>query len=173
LGKRQPQKTTFLLQYEDAAKVSQVDKSRFFFKLKRDMKRESQLALLSAQVESAKSRAERAREAGRDASAIQKIVGSLRLTLAAQIAGLPPVKAGPQAYLLAAGRVRERSVVLGERPVPVSGPYFKALLSEVGLEFAPGQVILVEAEIVRDLVQGDPGKGCSRTGDGGEGKSRA
>jgi hypothetical protein len=117
------------------------------------MEQESQLSLLAAQVECAKSKAERAREVGLDPSSIEKIVGSLRLTLAALAAGLDPGEAGPQAFLLAAGRVREHSVILGDRPVPVSRPYLESLLREAGVELAPGQVILLEAELVRDLVE--------------------
>jgi len=117
------------------------------------MERESQLSLLAAQAECAKSRAERAREVGEDPSAIEKIVGSLRLTLAALAAGLDPGEARPQAFLLAAGRVREHSVILGDRPVPVSRPYLESLLREAGVELAPGQLILLEAELVRDLVE--------------------
>jgi hypothetical protein len=124
-----------------------------FFERKRDMERESTLSLLAAQISCATSKAMKAREVGRDASAIEKIAGSLRLTLAASLAGLPPDEAGPQAFQLAAGRIREHSVVLGDRPVPLSGPYLESLLHEAGLELAPGQVILLEAELVRDLVE--------------------
>jgi hypothetical protein len=117
------------------------------------MERESTLSLIAAQIECAKSKAERARQVGEDPSAIEKIVGSLRLTYAALAAGLGPELARPQAFLLAAGRVREHSVILGDRPVPVSRPYLESLLSEAGVELAPGQVILLEAELVRDLVE--------------------
>src|ERR1043165_168605 len=117
------------------------------------MELRSQLSLLAAQIECAKSRAVRAREVGEDASAIEKIVGSLRLTYAALAAGLGPDEDRPQAFELRAGRVREHSVVLGDRPVPVNGPYLEAVLDEAGLELAPGQVILLEAELVRDLVE--------------------
>jgi hypothetical protein len=127
--------------------------SHAFFERKRDMEKESQLSLLAAQIECAKSKAERAREVGEDASAIEKIVGSLRLTYAALAAGLGTEETRPQAFELRAGRVREHSVVLGDQPVPVNGPYLEAVLREAGLELAPGQVILLEAELVRDLVE--------------------
>ena len=117
------------------------------------MKRESTLSLLAAQIECAKSKAERARKVGEDSSAIEKIVGSLRLTYAALAAGLEPDKTQSQAFELRAGRVREHSVSLGDRSVPVNGPYLEAVLVEAGLELAPGQVILLEAELVRDLVE--------------------
>jgi hypothetical protein len=117
------------------------------------MERESQLSLLAAQIECAKSKAKRAREVGDDTSAIDKIVGSLRLTFAALAAGLGSDEALPQAFELRAGRIREHSVTLGDRSVPVNGPYLQAVLGEAGLELAPGQVILLEAEFVRDLVE--------------------
>lgn len=117
------------------------------------MERESTLSKLAAQIECAKSKAEQAREVGKDTSAIEKVARSLRMTLASQLAGLEPDKTLPQAFELRAGRVREHSVVLGDRSVPVSGPYLEAVLSDAGLELAPGQVILLEAELVRDLVE--------------------
>src|SRR5688572_7060260 len=117
------------------------------------MHKESMLSLLAVQISCAKSKAERARRVGEDSSAIEKIVGSLRLTYAALAAGLDPEAARSQAFELRAGRVREHSVTLGDRSVPVSWPYLESLLSEAGVELAPGQVILLEAELVRDLVE--------------------
>ena len=75
------------------------------------------------------------------------------MTLASLLAGLEPDKSQPQAFELRAGRVREHLVVLGDRSVPVSGPYLEAVLCEAGLELAPGQVILLKAEFVLDLVE--------------------
>ncbi len=117
------------------------------------MEKESQLSLLAAQIECAKSSLERAGEVGEDAPAIERIVGSLRLTFAAALAGLDPEGALPQAFVLEVGRLREHTMKLGDRPVPVSGAYLGALLREAGLELEPGQVILLEAGLVRDLVE--------------------
>jgi hypothetical protein len=117
------------------------------------MKRESQLSLLAAQIECAKSRARRARETGEDDASIERIVASLRLTLAAVLAGLDLGKPQPQAFVLEAGRLREHTIKLGDRSVPVSGPYLESLLTRAGLELEPQQVILLEAELIRDLVE--------------------
>ena len=117
------------------------------------MNRESWLSLLAAQIECAKSHARRMRESGMDATAIDRIVGSLRLTLAATLSGLDPRRVVPPGFILEAGRDREHEMKLGVRSMPVSGAYAMALLREAGLELAPGQVILLEDELVRDLVE--------------------
>lgn len=117
------------------------------------MERESQLSQLAAQIECAKSHARRARESGMDASAIERIVGSLRLTLAATLSGLDPRRVVPTGFVLEAGRGREHEMKLGDQSVPVSAAYARALLGEAGLELAPGQVILLEDGLVRDLVE--------------------
>lgn len=117
------------------------------------MDRESLLSLLAAQIECAKSQARRARESGRNASAIERIVGSLRLTLAALLLGLDPLRAVPSGFILEAGRGREHLMKLGDQSVPVGSAYIGALLREAGVDLAPGQVILLEAELVRDLVE--------------------
>jgi len=117
------------------------------------MERESQLSQLAAQIECAKSHARSARESGKDASAIERIVGSLRLTLAATLAGLDPRRVVPSGFVLEAGRGREHEMKLGDQSVPVSSAYAAALLQEAGLELAPGQVILLEDGLVRDLVE--------------------
>ena len=118
------------------------------------MEKESMLSLLAAQTHCAKSQAAALREVGQDASAIEKkIVGSLRLTYAAMAQGLLPEKAGPEAFLLRIGRTGEHEVMLGDRPVPVSGPYVRVLFKEAGIALWPGQVILLEASLVRDLLE--------------------
>jgi hypothetical protein len=139
--------------FEDAAEVRQVQKHSAFFERKRDMERESLLSLLAAQIECAKSQVRRARESGRDASAIERIVGSLRLTLAAVLSGLDPLRTVPSGFILEAGRGREPLMKLGDQSVPVGSAYIGALLGEAGVELAPGQVILLDAELVRDLVE--------------------
>jgi len=118
------------------------------------MELRSQLSsLLAAQAQCAKSQAAALREVGQDASAIEKIVGSLRLTYAAVAQGLLPEKAGPEAFVLRIGRTGEHEVMLGDRQVPVSGPYIRVLFKEAGLALRPGQVILLEAGLVRDLLE--------------------
>ena len=117
------------------------------------MKRESQLSLLAAQIECAKSQARRARKSGEDDAPIKRIVASLRLTLAAVLSGVDPGKANPQAFVLEAGRHREHTIKLGDRSVPVSGPYLEALLKQAGLKLESEQVILLEAGLIRDLVE--------------------
>ena len=117
------------------------------------MKRESQLSLLAAQIECAKSQARRARKSGEDDAPIKRIVASLRLTLAAVLSGLDPGKTEPQAFVLEAEPHREHAIKLGDRLVPVSGPYLEDLLKQAGLALEPQQVILLEAGLVRDLVE--------------------
>lgn len=114
---------------------------------------QSQLSLLAAQTQCARSQAARVREVGKDATAIERIAGCLRLTYAALVQGLRPEKAGPEAFVLRIGRTGEHEVNLGDRPVPVSGPYVRALFKEAGLALRPGQVILLEAALVRDLLE--------------------
>lgn len=117
------------------------------------MERESQLSQLAAQIECAKSHAACARESGKDATAIERIVGSLRLTLAATLAGMDPCRVVPPGFVLEAGRSREHEMKLGVQSVPVSGSYAGTLLEEAGVKLEPGQVILLEDELVRDLVE--------------------
>ena len=80
-------------------------------------------------------------------------MGCLRLTLAAALSGLDPGKIEPQAFVLEAGPFREHTIKLGDRSVPVNGPYLEALLKQAGLKLEPQQVILLEAGLVRDLVE--------------------
>lgn len=117
------------------------------------MNQESQLSLLASQILCVKSRAERARESGEDFAPIDKIVGSLRLTLAATLSGRTTKDVDAPAFVLEAGVVREHTVTLGDRSVPVSGSYLEALLQTAGLQLAPQQVLLLEAGLVRDLVE--------------------
>lgn len=117
------------------------------------MERESQLSLLAAQIECAKSHARRARESGKDATAIERIVGSLRLTLAATLTGLDPRRVVPPGFVLEAGRGREHEMKMGDQSMPVSGAYSRALLEEAGVKLELGQVILLEDGLVRDLVE--------------------
>lgn len=113
----------------------------------------SQLTWLADQIECAKSQARRARESGKDATAIERIVGSLRLTLAAMLAGLDPRQVDLPRFSLEVGLGREHEMKLGVQSVPVSAAYAKALLEEAGVELSPGQVILLEDGLVRDLVE--------------------
>lgn len=116
------------------------------------MNHQNPLSLLAAQIECAKSHARHTREAGHAADAIEKIIRSLRLTYAATAAGLGRQEAGPQAFALEVGFDRQHTMHLGDRPVPVSGAYIEALFMEAGLRLEAGQVIQLEAELVRDLV---------------------
>jgi hypothetical protein len=117
------------------------------------MNQESPLSLLAGQILCVKSHARRARESGEDPAPIDKIVGSLRLTLAAALSGRTPKDVDATAFVLEAGVVREHTVTLGDRSVPVSGSYLEALLHRAGLQLAPQQVLLLEAGLVRDLVE--------------------
>jgi len=117
------------------------------------MNQESLLSLLASQILCVKSRAGRARESGEDPAPMEKILGSLRLTLAAALTGRTPKDVEVPAFVLEAGVVREHTVTLGDRPVPVSGSYLEALLKMAGLQLAPRQVLLLEAGLVRDLVE--------------------
>ena len=117
------------------------------------MNQESPLSLLAEQILCVKSRARRARESGEDPAPIEKIVGSLRLTLAAALSGRTPKDVETPAFVLEAGIVREHTVTLGDRSVPVSGSYLEAILRTSGLQLAPRQVLLLEAGLVRDLVE--------------------
>ena len=117
------------------------------------MKRESTSSSLAAQIECAKSYARRARESGKDASVIDRIIGSLRLTLAAVLSGLDSCRMGPPGFVLEAGRDGEHEMKLGDRSVPVSGAYAGSLLREAGVELSPGQLILLDEGLVRELVE--------------------
>jgi len=111
-----------------------------------------QLSLLASQILCVKSRAKRARESGEDVLPMERIIGSLRLTLAAVLSGQSPKDVEAPAFVLEAGVVREHTVTLGDSTVPVSGSYLEALLRNAGLQLAPQQVLLLEAGLVRDLV---------------------
>ncbi len=117
------------------------------------MNRMSQLSSLAAQIECAKSYARSAREAGQAADTIEKIIRGLRTTYAAAAAGLGRQDAGPRAFVLEVGVDRQHTMFLGDRPVPVSGAYIQALLQEAGLRLEAGQVILLDTELVRDLIE--------------------
>jgi len=116
------------------------------------MNHHSQLSLLASQILCVKSRARRACLSGEDPLPIERIVGSLRLTLAAVLSGQSPKDVEAPAFVLEAGVVREHTVTLGDSTVPVSGSYLEALLRNAGLQLAPQQVLLLEAGLVRDLV---------------------
>jgi len=117
------------------------------------MNHQSQLWLLASQILCVKSRARRARESGEDPAPLEQIVGSLRLTLAAVLSGQTPKDVEAPAFVLEAGIVREHTVTLGDRSVPVSGSYLEALLRNAGLQLEPEQVLLLEADLVRNLVE--------------------
>jgi hypothetical protein len=112
-----------------------------------------ELSMLAAQIECARSRADQKRETREDVSVIESIIDTLRLNYASRSAGLDPRVYGPWTFVLEVNGHREPLVRHGERHVPVNDVYVKHLFTEAGLELVPGQVLLLDLALVRDLVE--------------------
>lgn len=98
-------------------------------------------------------RATEAKAEGRVAASIDAIVRSLRLTLACVLAARDPREVGRDAFAASATAGGELVVRHRGRVLPVSGSYLAFLFEEAGMELAPGETILLDAALSKDLAE--------------------
>jgi hypothetical protein len=112
-----------------------------------------QLSMLAGQIACAKTRLEGAKMEARDFATLKSVVRSLRLTYAAQSAGLVPKGRTSPGFVLETDDHREPLVYHGSSEVPVNGAYLKHVLSQAGVELAIGETLLLDAALVQDLIE--------------------
>jgi len=111
------------------------------------------LSTLAEQMLQAKARADLARASGKDARLIEAIDRSLRRTLACIVQIRDPREVAVLGFSLGVKPTGEILVRHRERGLPISGSYLRSLLAEAGVEPKPGQVILLDDVLVRELVE--------------------
>jgi hypothetical protein len=111
------------------------------------------VSTLAEQMLEAKARAEQARASGKDARAIESINRSLRQTLACIVQLRDPREVAIKGFNLLVKVTGEILVRHHEWVLPVSSGYLMSLLAEAGVKPAPGQIILLDAVVVKMLVE--------------------
>ena len=108
---------------------------------------------LAEQMLEAKAHAYAARAQGKDARAIESIDRSLRQTLACVVQRRDPREVAIKGFSLLVKPSGEVLVRHHEWVLPVSNGYLLSLLGEAGVKPAPGQVVLLDAVVVKMLVE--------------------
>jgi hypothetical protein len=108
---------------------------------------------LAEQMLEAKARAAEARAQGKDARAIESIDRSLRQTLGCVVQRRDPREVAIKGFSLVAKTSGEVLVRHHEWVLPVSNGYLMSLLAEAGVQPSPGQIILLDAMVVKMLVE--------------------
>ena len=108
---------------------------------------------LAEQMLEAKARATEARAQGMDTRSIESIDRSLRQTLACIVQRRDPREVAIKGFSLLVKPSGDVLVRHQEWGLPVSDGYLLSLLGEAGVKLAPGQVILLDAVIVKMLVE--------------------
>jgi hypothetical protein len=111
------------------------------------------VSTLAEQMLQAKARAQKARENGKDARAIESIDRSLRQTLACIVQLRDPREAAIKGFNLLVKPSGEVLVRHQEWGLPVSRESLASLFAEAGVKLVPGQVILLDAVVVQMLVE--------------------
>lgn len=108
---------------------------------------------LAEQMLEAKARAYDARAKGKDARSIESIDRSLRQTLGCIVQRRDPREVAIKGFSLMVKASGEILVKHHEWALPVSSGYLASLLEEAGVKPAPGQIILLDAVVVKALVE--------------------
>jgi len=111
------------------------------------------VSTLAGQVAQAKARAHEARAGGKDARSITAIDRSLRQTLAFQVQIRDLRDVAMSGFCLVVKETGEAVVRHEERDLPVSQPFLQGLFREAGVELNPGQVVFLDATLIRLLVE--------------------
>lgn len=117
------------------------------------MESEGIVSRLAHQVACATRRMGEERAKGLEVQMTPSIIRSLRMTLASIVQLGDPREVGAQGFVCLVDQAAEPSVRHLGRTLPVSGPYLRHLFGGAGVELAPGQVILLDAGIVRNVVE--------------------
>jgi hypothetical protein len=111
------------------------------------------VSTLAGQWARATARMGEVRAKGLEVTAIQGIVRSLRLSLAHVLFGRDLREVGREAFTLRVDALGWPQVRHGSRSLPVSGSYVRHLFEEAGLELVPREILLLDAGLVRDVVE--------------------
>lgn len=93
------------------------------------------------------------RAKGREATTVQGIVRSLRMTLASIAQHRDPREVGATGFVCLTDQASEPVVRHAGRALPVSSSYLKHLFGDAAVKLAPGQAILLDAAFVRQVVE--------------------
>lgn len=108
------------------------------------------LSTLAKQIDLARRLA--ARELDPDTLA-HAIFHSLRVTYLAISTGLDPRKDASHLFLLTVSHTGEHLLLHGGQPVPINASHLASLFWNEGVDLAPGQILLLEADIAKDAVE--------------------
>jgi len=111
------------------------------------------VSTLAEQMLQAKARAAEAQAQGKDARPIESIDRSIRQTLACIVQLRDPREVATKGFSLVIKVTGETAVRHREKTLPVSESYLRSLFKAAGVELVPGQVLLLDAVIVRLLVE--------------------
>ena len=111
------------------------------------------VSTLAEQMLKAKARATKARAEGKDARSIESIDRSYRQTLACVVQLRDPREIAAKGFSLVVKPTGETAVRHRERTLPVSEHYLKSLFAEAGVDLVSGQIVLLDAVVVKLLVE--------------------
>lgn len=108
---------------------------------------------LAEQLLEVSSRTIHARARPADAPVTHAVARSLRTTLAAIVQRRNPRDLGAKSFLCVVDPEGRPAVTHGGRVLPISGSYLRHLFEALGVGLAAGQAILLDAVLVRHLVE--------------------
>lgn len=112
------------------------------------------LSILAEQIGRARAVALKKGPKGPEERHIEAVIESLRKTFACVAEGYDPRELGARAgFVCDADDRLQHFLRLHGRPVPVDGVWVEHLLSLAGVELVPGQAILVEPALAREMVE--------------------
>ncbi|HLY73467.1 MAG TPA: hypothetical protein VKU80_05045 [Planctomycetota bacterium] len=110
------------------------------------------VSTLAEQLLQVKDRAAQARAGGRDARSIEAIGRSLRQTLASRVQFRDLREVAMRGFSLGVTPTGEVVVRHEDRVLPVSDLLVRVLFQDAGVELVPGQVLLLDGDVIRILV---------------------
>ena len=114
---------------------------------------QARIKILIEEIERARHGALAARGRGGSSISIDSVLLSLRRTLAAVAEGYDPRQLGARGGFTCEvdGRL-EHTLGFKGRPLPVNGRYLEHLLSRAGVDLLPGQVLLLDTQLAREVI---------------------
>jgi hypothetical protein len=113
----------------------------------------SLLSTIARQIETVRNHAGIEERRGEGNGSIAAILRSLRVTYLALSTGLDPWKDANHLFILRISEAGDHLLLQGGQPVPVNGPFIAYQFWTAGIELAPGQILLLEAEVAKDAIE--------------------
>jgi len=117
------------------------------------MEHEEMLSLIARQIDEARLRGALLKRMGEDCGQAQSILEALRFTYWARSVGLDPLWDFPGAFVLEVSPWGEAGLRQDGRSVPIFGPYLEYVFSSAGIELRPGQVLLLDPGLAKQVIE--------------------